>query len=194
MARAGRKCKPYPRTPSGRISEAKTVIDRRAAETEAEATDTAITARVRMFGVSREEAKQPTMGSVVGRMLRERVIRRDQHEAADRYFKALLRHQIAIGAVPAAREPRDEASSGGGDDPEAAHQAFCVSARAEWHRVEAVVNRVTQEERSLAPKAALDLIVVQGIHDHRLVGPLRVVLNALGRLWHLEVVRGEASA
>tara|TARA_R110000868_G_scaffold40237_2_gene139068 strand:- start:104 stop:682 length:579 start_codon:yes stop_codon:yes gene_type:complete len=192
MAKAGRRRKPgQRRAPSGEISRAAAVVAARSAESEADALSTVVEARVRLYGMTPEVAKSQEAGSLVGRLLLARELRADQAEAARRYYKANIRHQISIGATPDATEPAERS---GGSDPDKAFEAFCATAKAEWSRIEAVKGRVMQEQRSLAPSAALDVIVVRGEHVESLVGPLRVMLNALGRLWGLDVVRGEARA
>jgi hypothetical protein len=191
MAKAGRRRKPWQRAPSGELSRSGAAVAARSAESEADALSTVVEARVRLYGMTPEVAKSQEAGSLVGRMLLARELRADQAEAARRYYRANIQHQISIGATPDATEPAERS---GGSDPDKAFEAFCATAKAEWSRIEEVKSRVTQEQRSLAPSAALDVIVVRGEHVAALVGPLRVMLNALGRLWGLDVVRGEARA
>ena len=81
-------------------------------------------------------------------------------------------------------------------DPEAAHAAFCVAAKMEWALSQDALRAVMIEQRSLELMAALDILVVKEVDDpptvQRLAGPLRIALNALGRLYGIPVVRAEA--
>lgn len=92
MARAGRKRKPGPREPNGKLSR-----NRRdwTGETERAAVATAVGARVRLFALSEDQAKQPHAGTVVGRMYLAGQLGdlRDDHERASRRYSAAVRYQ-----------------------------------------------------------------------------------------------------
>lgn len=154
--------------------------------------ETAISARQRLFGLSEADAKEGAAGSVVGRLLLNKVIRRDQYDAAKRYLEVRNAYQRAIGAVPDFTQPRDPFAAS--DDPERAWKAFCGHAIRAHGAMMAVVREVMVSERSPDAAAALDVLLCRDVHEPHLLGGFRVVTNALGKHFGLQVVRTEQEA
>lgn len=154
--------------------------------------ETVVTARQRLFGLSEADAKEGYAGSVVGRLLLNKVIRRDQHDAAKRYLEVRNAYQRAIGAPPDFTQPREAFSPS--DDPERAWKAFCGHAKRAHEAMMRCIREVMVSERSPDASAALDAFLVRDIHDPRLLGAFRVVTNALGKHFGLQVVRESQAA
>lgn len=191
MPRKG-QTKPGPRTPSGQLSRSKDARAWITNQDERAAMAPALEARQRLFGLSEKDAKEGAAGSVVGRLLLNKVIRRDQYDAAKRYLEVRNAYQRAIGAVPDFTQPRDPFAAS--DDPERAWKAFCGHARKAHDALLKALGDLMASERSPAPMAALDVFLVKDVHEPSLIGPLRMALNALGKHFGLQVVRTEQEA
>ena len=187
-----KKRKPGQRTPSNQLSRSKASREWITNQEQRAAMSTVIEARQRLFGLSEKDAKEGTAGSVVGRLVHARVLRRDQYDAAKRYLEVRNSYQRAIGAPPDFTEPRDALPSS--IDPEKAWRSFCGHARRAHDAMMGVLRDLMASERSPAPLSALDVIVVRDIHEANLIGPLRLALNALGRHFGIDVVRTEQEA
>ncbi len=152
----------------------------------------ALSARQRLFGLSEADAREGKAGSVVGRLVLNKVLRPDQYEAGKRYLEVRNAYQRAIGAPPDFLEPREALPAS--SDPDKAWKAFCGHARRAHDAMMAVLRDLMASERSPAPVTALDVFLVKDIHTPHLVGPLRVALNALGKHFGIDVVRTEQEA
>lgn len=174
---ARRKRLPGTREPNGRLSRRTIHTKARAAETERAAMQTGIDARMRLFGLSEADARQPDAGSVIGRMKLRGDISDDQHRAALAYLAARNAYHSAIGTKSdtGGHPPPETASAGSYDD-------FCAASISRWDRMRAVVTNLCQDIRSPAPASALDNFVVRDVHVHELAGDLRLALNAIHRL------------
>lgn len=154
--------------------------------------ETVVQTRQRLFGLSEKDAKEGYAGSVVGRLVLNKVIRRDQYDAAKRYLEVRNAYQRSIGAPPDFTQPRDFLPAS--DDPEKAWKSFCGHARRAHGAMMDVIREVMISERSPDAAAALDVILVKDHHDSRLLGPFRTITNALGKHFGLQVVRTEQEA
>jgi len=184
---AGRKRKNGPREPNGRLNRAWLVN-----QDERSAMEPAVTARRRLYGLDETQAKQPEAGYTIGRLVLNRVLRKDQGEAAKRYLEVRNAYQRAIGAVPDFTQPREGFNPS--DDPETAWERFCTAARRSQAAMSECLLALMQSERSPAPVAALDAFLVKDVHVAELLGALRLALNALGRHFGIPVVRAEQEA
>jgi len=166
----------FPREPNGRISRRRIHIMDRQEMTQREAQSVAIEARMRLFGLTAEQAKQQEGGTVIGRMRQARELSADQAEAASTYLSARNAYHRAIGAVSdTGRIPLPEAEGCG------TYEEFCQMARTRWDAITEVLQSVMIEIRSPAPVSALDHFAVRDVYVAELVGDLRVALNALHR-------------
>jgi hypothetical protein len=179
--------KPGPRTPSNQLSRSKAAREWITTHDQKAAMETVVSTRQRLFGLSEADAKEGYAGSVVGRLVLNKVIRRDQYDAAKRYLEVRNAYHRAIGAPPDFTQPRDALPAS--DDPEKAWKAFCGHARRAHEAMMRVLRDLIASERSPAPMSALDTILVKDCHEPSLIGPLRSALNALGRHFGLQVVR-----
>lgn len=181
-----------PRTPSGQKSRSKAAREWITTQTERAAMEPALSARQRLFGLSEADAREGKAGSVVGRLVLNKVLRPDQYEAGKRYLEVTNAYQRSIGAAPDFTQPRESLPAS--DDPEKAWKAFCGHARRAHGAMLAVIRDVMVAERSPDPAAALDAFLVRDRHDPRLLGALRVSLNALGRHFGIPVTKTQQEA
>lgn len=162
------------------------------------AMDTAVKARMRLFGITYEEGKSQEGGTTVGRMLIAKEITIDQYRAAERYAEVKNAFQRAIGAVPDAGvpPPPPEFERGVSD-----FESFCKQARLTWSGDErtgavgvvGVLRNVMVEHRSPNAVAALDVFITKDAYEPTLVGDLRLALNALHRHFTTERKRAKAA-
>lgn len=156
--------------------------------------ETVVSARQRLYGLSEKDAKEGYAGSVVGRLVLNKVIRRDQYDAAKKYLKRRNAYQRAIGAVPDFTQPQSDEWAPRTRDgiilsPEEAWEEFCIEAKAAHAKMMRVIQAVMVSERSPDAAASLDVFLVKDHHDPRLLGAFRSVLNALGKHFGIQVVR-----
>ncbi len=168
----GRPCKPdVARTDSGRIS--------RAANSNEEAPDKlAKETRMRLHGVTREDAAQPEAGTFIGRLKMASQISAAQYEAFVRYQMTRERYLIAINA------PGGLATKSGGvmnvPDPESDRMAIAT-----WDKLMRSISEAQRYERG-SLMAALNYIVSRDEEHHHMVGDLRIVGNALCRFYGID--------
>lgn len=164
------------REPNGRLSRRRVHVQQREEMTQREAQSVAIAARMRLFGLTAEQARRQEGGTVIGRMRQMRELSADQAEAASTYLSARNAYHRAIGvASDTGHIPFPEAEGVG------TYEEFCIQARARWAGIESTLQAVMVEMRSPAPASALDQFVVRDVYVAHLVGDLRVALNALHR-------------
>ena len=157
------------RDPCGRIAKG---------SNDPSAMDTAVKARMRLFGITYEEGKSQEGGTVIGRMLIAKEITVDQYRAAERYAEAKNAFQRAIGAVPdAGRPPPPPMFETGASD----FESFCKRARESYASMQEAMRNVMIEHRSPNAVSALDVFITKDVHVPHLVGDLRIALNALHR-------------
>lgn len=169
----GRKLKPdVDRTPSGRISRAKPKepADKLALET-----------RARMLNITKEQAKDQRAETFVG-VLAIRGTKMDG--ISDPQFKALQRYSSlradmlrAIGAPGAGHA--GEGPGTGGTEISEAYEKWCKTVRAGYAECQKAIYRAQDENRKENLWGALDLCVHQDRHLSHMIGPLRLVANAL---------------
>jgi hypothetical protein len=171
--RPGRKRKPdQQRHPGGKI-----------VHRPEDARETAIEARQRLFGLSREEAVRQEAGTAIGRALNNRDITRDQYDACmewlvrrDAYDRALM--------VPKQRSASDFGGVrgyDGGDGTDEDYVAQCNKARSRYGEI----RRWILDADSLG-MMALETWVLEDREAYVLVGSLRVAANAINRLLRLD--------
>ena len=133
MSRAGRKRKNAARTPTGQISRARAVVER-------EATSVVVEARMRLYGVARDVAKRPQIGTAIGRMYEagafgdpddkkqgERA--RSLVAAAERYARLHAALQSSLDSPGRVIEPRDGESRA---CPECGQTVRCEACASDW--------------------------------------------------------------
>lgn len=140
--------------------------------------ETAVHARMRLFGISEIDAKTQEAGTVIGRMLKRGDLSTDQYRAGIAYLEARNAYHSAIGVKSdTGRHPPSETPSAGSYDD------FCAYAKSRWSQITDTMARLRGELRSNGPEAALEWFVVKDEFDARRVGDLRVALDALHRLF-----------
>jgi hypothetical protein len=178
-----------PREPSGKVE--RKFATQLAAES---ATKTAREARMRIYGVTKQNAIQPTAATVIGRMFLAGKLTAEQRDVADKYLALRNGYHRAMGAVPDYVEPppsedpeieapKEDATG----DSRMTFDEFCLVARDRYDKMQGSLQALAQEVRSPAPLSALDIFVVRDIHMAELEGDLRLALNCL----HRHFVQGE---
>lgn len=169
----GRPCKEgVARNDNGRIS--------RADNPESPADIVAKETRMRLFGLTKEEASQPQANSVVGRLMLSGEITGEQYEAIDRFIRNHQSYMKAINAPDSLKVPG--ASSGIGDD----------EADTEWRLT--VERKYKEARRSIRDAqnycngnlyAAIDYLGFRNEFHKHMIGDLRLVGNVLVRHYGL---------
>jgi hypothetical protein len=170
---AGRHRHKGHREPSGRLSRRREHVKERNDMTEAEAKSVVIEARVR-HGIPRfladlSDAGRPNVGTLHGRMRLMGELDGDQWEAAEWFIGRRLSWLRAIGASPVFA-PSEATEDGDG--------VLLADAIAEWSKVLNCLQEASTLHR--APIiAAFDVILTRQHYVERLVGDLRLGLNAI---------------
>lgn len=179
MARAGRKRKKNAvREPNGRESRRadyqKALRDKQREETEEQAMETAIAARLRA-GIPKELAK--AVGTIEGCLFANGTLNRDQYDAAVYYNMVRVKYLSAIDDPHSPRDPR-KPSQGSDED---AFERFCAGAIQKW---EAMRSEIMETQRQLGNTAnlfgALDSLERGHLSEFQL-GDLRYALNSVHR-------------
>ncbi|WP_102830761.1 hypothetical protein [Bartonella bovis] len=154
------------REPNGRISRAKTPrepVDQLTLEM-----------RAKRYGVSVQEAKNPLMGTYVGRLyLLEKKINQDQYDASQQYIQVLNDYRCAKG-LPGAIYNEMPTSS---DDRE--RDKWVEIATDRYKAMQEVIRETQGIYRQYNLHAALQYIVIEDQQLEYLVNSLRIALNAL---------------
>jgi len=177
MARRGRKRKPGPREPNGRVSRKKAEVIVRTEETERQTMATVIKARCKRFGLSEDRARLPMAGSAIGRMCLGGELTVDQHDAALRYLEA---RKDGLNAIMAKADGGGEGGSSG-DVVTSGYAEWCKRANERWSTINRALDEMQESLRSPTPRAALEAIVVRDVDVPELVGDLRIALNVIDR-------------
>jgi len=165
---------------NGRSSRRKVHVQQREAMSAKEAQSVAVEARMRIFGLSEEQASRnvagrPNAGTLHGRMCLAGEISRAQWDAAEWWIG---KRTAWLRAIETPEQRTGE--TGGGTLDEGRHAEWCAKARSTWTAVLDCVQQASTETRS--PLAsALDVILWRGEHLPHLVGDLRIALNAIHR-------------
>ena len=173
--KGGRPRKEGPREADGRRDRKFVAAEN--AEAAKAITVTATEARQRIYGMTKDQARDPRATSVIGRMEMQGRLTRHQTDAAQRYLEIRNAYQRAMGITPEYVEPRREGPSGFSASPE----AIVAHARTAHDDMDALIAEVCTEEKTMLPRKALDVIVVRDIEMPPLDGVLRLVLNRLHR-------------
>jgi hypothetical protein len=148
-----------------------------------DARETAIEARMRLFGLSREEAVRQEAGSAIGRALNNKDITRDQFDACMEWLVRLDSYERAIG-VRRVRSASDYGGAGGfagGDGDEPDYVERCQRACRRYGEIRRWVM-----DADAFGLFALETWVKDDIEAYKLVGSLRVAANAIHRLLRLD--------
>lgn len=176
MARAGRKRKTGVKRVNGRISQRKDDVAVQKEETAMQVTATARQARMRIFGVAREDTMNPDTATVPGRLKRAKVINAGQLKAAYRYEACVLAYRSVMGG------PKAGPGTGG------MAPAFLATEQERYDRAKArydgaiaavLAENAIHKNRGCNMPAALEILVLQDQDVPTLHGDLRLALNAL---------------
>ncbi|ENN93221.1 hypothetical protein [Bartonella bovis] len=158
------------REPNGRISRAKTPrepVDQLTLEM-----------RAKRYGVSIQEAKNPLMGTYVGRLyLLEKKINQDQYDASQQYIQVLNNYRCAKGLPGAVH-----------DDVDPSHDQNSLEKWVEitTDRYKAVLEVIRETQRLYHQYnlyAALQYIVIEDQQLPHLINSLCIALNALQKFF-----------
>lgn len=181
MSKRGRKRKAGKREPNGRLSRRKADVQVRIGEVAKEARSVAIEARMRVFGMTKEQASKTTSGFALGRALDAMEAlgggRTATHlAAADCYledYRLYHRHKLGV-PVPGDRKPSAPES-------DADYEKLAKTARERWDAAQGVISDVCREVGTRLPATAVENIIIRDIDMPNLHGDLRLALNALAR-------------
>lgn len=165
--RRGRKRKATDRYPNGQPKK----------QTEQKIMETAVNARMRVFGLTERDAKQQFAGTFVGRVHMEGDLSRDQLEAAHTYAQTVMAYRTAIQSPERLRNGR----SGDMDD-----QEYTNRCKAAESRFNAMVKALREVDRTEGTNClgVLEPAVLRDADMHHMLGHLRIALNAIHR-WSL---------
>lgn len=177
MAKGRKRNVNVKRTPSGRASRAGAVP----------ANMEAILLRMKMFGLSEQDARDQKAGTFIGRMNlmdKKALISNAQYDAAVEFLEVYDKYKRAIGAPDATKQ---SGGVGGGESNED-YARWCQNAKAKYDAaIEAV--RTEQgiiENRGANLYAALDYLVCRDEQHWHMVGDVRLALNALAHHFGLQ--------
>jgi hypothetical protein len=177
-----------PREPNGRRSRRKVDIAGRMhwdGETEREATATAKQARMRLYGLTAEEAGHELYGTLIGRMFRLEEIGYDEHLAAEEWIRTRLAALRAAAAPGLPRIPREGASAPDEDE-------YAKQCRDRIERYEVAVAVVLEGVEGLrlndGPRRleALDAFLLREEYVSGLVRHLKDALVCLHKHWFVD--------
>ncbi|MCZ2204010.1 hypothetical protein [Bartonella sp. A05] len=153
------------REPNGRISRAKAPrepVDKLAIEM-----------RVKHFGLTVEEAKNPLSGSYVGRLYLQGALTQDQYDAAQRYLQIRNNYLCAKGFPSAIYDEMPVTSDSD------AREKWIEFVKEQFLDLQEIVKETQGLYRQYNFYAALQYIVIEDQSLPHLVNSLRIVLNAL---------------
>ncbi|MBZ9807679.1 hypothetical protein [Mesorhizobium sp. ESP-6-2] len=162
-----------PREPSGRVS--RSGIDSEAPD------KTAISVRVRMMGITEDQAKDQKAGSFIGylNMIGPRDgLSDDQYEGALEYLRFRERLLRAIKSPAAIYDP--EARGSGDGEISEAYEKWCKSTVQEW----TALKQAIQGEQNYCRGnlwAALQYVVIEDKPMHHMIGETRLLCNVFAR-------------
>lgn len=147
---------------------------------------TVIDARMRLWGLSEDQAKTPTAGTVFGRMYLQGELTAEQYEAGQQFHARRQGYLHAISAPPAPRSGSDLHGVRGKDGSDGSDEAYterCNTARRRY----ADIRRVILDADGFG-MFALEQVICDDrrADDERTMGSLRVALNAIARVLKIE--------
>jgi len=145
-------------------------------EIERAAVHTVIETRMRMYGMTEKQARDPMAGTAIGRLCMGKEISIDQYDVAAKYLAIRSAYLRGIGAPSDGHDPRPEYAGSGGS-----HEDFVRLAKSNYEAAHEVIKSHMFAERSPNGTVALDMIVVRDVDAPHLVGDLRTLLNVLSR-------------
>ncbi|AQX30809.1 hypothetical protein [Bartonella schoenbuchensis] len=152
--------------PNGRISRAKTSDKSSYQQT--------LEMRAKRYGISIQDAKNPIMGTYVGRLyLLEKKINQDQYDASQQYIQVRNNYRCAKG-LPGAIYDEMPTSS---DDSERNKWVEVTTDR--YKAMQEVIREVQVLHRRYNLHDALEHLVIEDQPMEHLVNSLRIALNAL---------------
>jgi hypothetical protein len=190
--RKNRSASDEAREPNGRLSRKVKHRQARQAESERQAMEVALTARMNIFGLSEGKARDQKAATAIGRLSLN--FHRDSPECglSPAQYDALVKYQEVRRAFKKAVLSRMEGSQGGSaargmeDSPE--YIDWCQRA---IERHDAMMARVQEAQHSHEGRrgnlyAALDYMVERDEYHRHMEGDLRLAANALARFFVIE--------
>ncbi|WP_254475260.1 hypothetical protein [Bartonella sp. B1098] len=153
------------REPNGRISRTKMPRD--------PIDKLAIEMRVKHFGLTIEEAKNPLSGTYIGRLYLQGNLNQDQYDAAQKYLE-VRNDYLCAKTLPSAIYNEMPSSS-----DEAAREKWVEFATKQFFNMQEVIKETQHLYRQHNFYAALQYLVVEDQPLPHLIPSLRIVLNTL---------------
>lgn len=148
MTRGRKRKKQVARNSSGRISRSKAARKAMDGQTEIAAISVAVEARVRLYGLPSEAARDEKMGYPVGRLLRAGFISAAHHDIAMSYARLASAYAAAIDEPGRVVEPRSEdeppkacAECGRTDRCEPCQRESSDRTRGRWEYIDSLLSR-----------------------------------------------------
>lgn len=134
----------------------------------------AVSARMRVFGLSEGDAKQQFAGSFVGRAHLDGLLSRDQLDAAHTYAQTIMNYRTAIQAP-------DRLRNGSGGDLD--DQEYTNRCQAAVNRFNDMVRSLREVDRTegINSLGVLEPAILRDADMHHMIGHLRLALNAIHR-------------
>jgi len=133
-----------------------------------------------MLGVPVEMARDPRTGSYIGRLFlfgRGEGLSRDQYDAAIQFLRLHNDWRKVIGSPEAHYEQRATVDA---VDPDK-YEAWAAHTLKEYEAVKEAIQREQMQLRGENLWAALQYVVIRDMELPHLIGPTRIVCNALHR-------------
>lgn len=143
-------------------------------ETPQKIMETAVSARMRVFGLSEKDARQQFAGTFVGRARQANQLSPDQFEAAYTYAQIVLNYRTAIQSPGKITRGR----SAGLDDGE--YDERCKAAVKRYDQLVATLREVDRAEKTNC-LGVLEPAILRDVDMHHMMGDLRLALNAIHR-------------
>ncbi|WP_144753903.1 hypothetical protein [Bartonella saheliensis] len=133
----------------------------------------AIEMRAKRFCLTIEEAKNPLVGTYVGRLCLKAVLTKDQYDAAQKYLEVRNDYSCAKGLPSAVYDEMPSSCD------EEAREKWVERATEQFSNIQEVIRETQCFYRQYNLHAALQYLVVEDQELPHLVSSLRIALNAL---------------
>jgi len=174
QAKAGRPCKPGPRTESGQLSRAANAANEPSPDIVARV------ARMKIFGVTYEESRNPDLSTFIGRLFLGKELTTEQLTSLDKFIVCHAQYRSAI-QVPDSLANRSTGRASTLDDEEQGKQFRKLEAR-----YKGAVQTLVQLQSSMPTEHitfARENCILRDQQHTQCIGAIRLIANALERYW-----------
>lgn len=168
-----RKTKSGLRTANGRLSRAKGA---RYTAPEPPASQAVIEMRMRLYGLTENQAKDQKAATAVGRLVLTRKLLPEHFLAASRYLDARRNY---LTAVACRSDVESGGAGGGGDDVTDGFVEWCERAKTSWGAIMETIEAAQICTRRRNLYAALDVVVVRDEVRQDMTADVSIALSAV---------------